>query len=850
MIAAPAPALRARVSLFVLTVALLVMVPVSAFAAGATFSAKAPRSSAAISPSRAAVSVSVYESHGVRGSSSYSMSVDGVKVRASIVYSRPGDYRRFRVTFKPSRAWRAGAHTVLVKVRDRRGNTSTTRWTFTVKASTVEAVTPLMAFAIASPSPTGSDLQPSYLGTATIVLDPPVGGRSFFCLDGGPVQAGTTVVVAPPAAGFVVYTLTYMLVDAAGNAGQPMSATFIVEAPALVAADTTAPTTVSDPEWASGAGIDLWLVASDDTPGPVTTYWRIAGADDFHEGTLVDLPAPTGYGYSTTMVEYWSVDSAGNEELPHHTESVIRFVQPPVVPDSAPPVTTSNAVGAYAGTATVAFSATDDSDDAVVTLWSLDGGPLGTGTTVVVAAPAEPEEAGYHTIVFWSVDAAGNEEAHKSVTFLVEYDAPIIIDPPSHTVTGSCISIPDCHPSDARSIHRLTGCLACHENGRPLTWECSSCHVEDPCLGTHDWMRPQTWSDAQMFYEGDATIRIWSMDRSPLPIAQVLGSGVAVTYVRLDGGDPVAYTDLSNYIVLNVEAPPAGAELHRIEFWSVDTSGNEEFPHNWAEFSVDAGRIVDPRQHLASGACVEGGCHQTDVSQIHTAQGCATCHEAGTAPTTVCSPCHSEGACPASRDLIPPQTWSDVKAAYIGEATIKIWSMDRSPFPIAQVLGSGVAATYVSVDGAAPVEHTSLGDYIIIKVPAPASGSVDHTIEFWSADEAGNVEAPHNVAAFKVEANPPVSIPGSGLVPDGVEGGFARLRIVPPIGVPSTAVYFRLDGGATRAGTVVLIPLPVSDSVSHSVSYWWADASGNVQAPRTQAITLTPDYTGEVPGPV
>lgn len=850
MVTTGAPAQRARSSCFVAVLMLLVMWPAAAFAAGATFSARAPKPAASLSPSRATVSVSVYESHGVRGSGNYSMSVDGVKVRASIVYARSGDYRRFRITFKPTKAWRAGKHAVVVRVRDRRGTRSTTRWSFMVKASTVDAVTPLMALSLGTQPPASScDLQPSYIGTATIVLNPPVGGRAFYRLDGGPVIEGTTIVVAPPATGFDVHNLTFILVDGAGNAGAPLSGTFIVEAPAR---DVTPPSTVSDPELAYELGVDLALTASDDFPGTITTYWRVAGSDQTNQGSRVVLPALTEFGSSITVVEYWSVDAAGNEES-HHTETVARFLAPPVSLDTVAPVTRSDARGAYAGTATITLTATDDSAAPVTTCWSLDGGPVQFGRVVVVPSPIEPEDAGEHTLEFWSVDAAGNQEAQTRVSFLVEYDRIIIIDPPSHTVFGSCISIPDCHPSDARQIHRITGCRACHGGPVPLSAKCLDCHVADPCVGTHDYMRPQTWSDAKPEYSEDATIRIWSMDRSPFPLAQVLGSGVAVTYVRIDGGSPTAYTDLANYIVLDIAAPTSGSDSHTLEFWSVDERGNEEFAHNYVDFEVHAPYppYDPPEHHLPATGCTATDCHPTHVIFVHYTTGCAACHAAGVESTSDCSACHTEADCAAMVDTMPPVTRSDAKSAYIGAATIHLWSMDRSPLPIAQVIGSGVAVTYVRVDGGAPTAYTALGQSITITVPAPATGSRQHTLEFWSVDLLGNVEVPHNVAMFTVEADAPISIPGSGLVPDGVSGGYARFRIVPPSGMwPQTSAFYRVDGGPVTAGTTLAIALPASGVVNHSVTYWWVDASGNAQPPCTQSITLTPDYTGGSAGPV
>lgn len=82
--------------------------------------------------------------------------------------------------------------------------------------------------------------------------------------------------------------------------------------------------------------------------------------------------------------------------------------------DTTPPVTTSDAVATYAGTATITLSPSDAGSGVAVTYYRINGGPQQTGTSVVIGAQ------GSYTLEFWSVDLAGNAEMpHNSVSFTV-----------------------------------------------------------------------------------------------------------------------------------------------------------------------------------------------------------------------------------------------------------------------------------------------------------------------------------------------------------------------------------------------------------------------------------------------
>ena len=182
------------------------------------------------------------------------------------------------------------------------------------------------------------------------------------------------------------------------------------------------------------------------------------------------------------------------------------------------------------------------------------------------------------------------------------------------------------------------------------------------------------------------------------------GSGVAATKYRVDGGPEQTGTTVT------LRVGPYGSVVpHSVEFWSVDASGNEETPHNTVDFTV-------------AGA----------------------------------------------PDSTAPSTGSDVKASYVGPATIQLTPTDTG--------GSGVATTYYRLDGATQQAGTT------ISVPAPSSGSEPHTIEFWSVDVAGNIELPHKTASFTVAANAPVGTGTITLMWNAPDGAWAEYWIYDGLG--------------------------------------------------------------------
>lgn len=199
------------------------------------------------------------------------------------------------------------------------------------------------------------------------------------------------------------------------------------------------------------------------------------------------------------------------------------------MPDTTPPVTTSNAAsgGVYLGATTFALSVNDPGGTGVEsTLWQLDStsGAWSQGTSVPVPAPAAGTTKS-HTLYWYSRDYAGNQEAVKSVSFSVEA---------LQTVTTS--------------LTRSTGVTAySDEDTNDTAWASYTIKLDGATIGTKPASAATTW---------------------PAPLRNLTGAGVIEIVV--DAG----FTDRPNWIP-DSEVPatftlalPAKAKRLEKVYWS------------------------------------------------------------------------------------------------------------------------------------------------------------------------------------------------------------------------------------------------------------------------------------------
>jgi hypothetical protein len=178
--------------------------------------------------------------------------------------------------------------------------------------------------------------------------------------------------------------------------------------------DLTAPKTVATLEGTTSSN-DIYtgparvtLTATDNLSGVQSTFYRINGGEIQIYAAPFEVAAD-----GTHTVEFWSVDRAGNIEDKQMLEVAV---------DTAAPVTTAEIDGpeGHSGWFTGAVTVTLSSDTVGAAIYT----KLGDGEARLYQAPLQILNDGRHTLLFWSIDRAGNREAAQTVSLNIDSQAP------------------------------------------------------------------------------------------------------------------------------------------------------------------------------------------------------------------------------------------------------------------------------------------------------------------------------------------------------------------------------------------------------------------------------------------
>ena len=164
---------------------------------------------------------------------------------------------------------------------------------------------------------------------------------------------------------------------------------------------------------------------------------------------------------------------------------------------------------------------------------------------------------------------------------------------------------------------------------------------------------------------------------------------------------------------------------------------------------------------------------------------------------------------------------------------------------------SGVASTFYSIDGGSAQTYTTA-----------FSVSTDgvHTVEFWSADVAGNTET-HQVRIVKIDTTAPLTQASA----SGTAGTNNWYRSAVQVSLSSSDnvsgvqnSYYRIDGGAVQTYSG---PFNLGAAGQHMIDYWSVDNASNTEVTHSLVVkidtsaplvtaTANPETAGKSPRPV
>ncbi len=560
-----------------------------------------------------------------------------------------------------------------------------------------------------------SDLQPAYFGTAVINIwatDSRAIKALYYRLDNGPIQtlSGGQLVIAPPESGVQSYTLEYWARDWTGNTETPHKLGSFT-----VTKDTVPPVTTSDAKSIYGGTATIQLSATDNATsfGVAATYYQFDGGEIF-TGTTAVMPEPAS-GSEEHILSFWSVDHVGNVEAKNHvTFTIIKDeVAPSTTSDLQPPPHYYSRAnlrsGSYLDITLTAVDPEPASGVAGIQLsssnswmkYESDNEADWNGSAWEIAVYFIGD--GYFPISYAARDRSGNVEAAKTTTIAV------------------------------------------------------------------DRVYPDTESDAVPEYSGTATIFLTATDNF---------SGVDTIYYQIDSGPEQVYNPATGVVI---DPPASGSAAYRIFYWAVDVAGNIEsrysnhaYDTNRAEITIwETGTDIAPP---TGSVTINGGDVWTNSTAVTLTldasdadgtltdmqfsndgitwsgwESYATSKEwtlttgAGTKTVYVqyrdavghISASYSDSI---GYENIAPTTTIDTVAGstYLSDdfSGIKTFTLSAS-----DIGGSGVADTWWQLDGTAGAWTNGTS----VEVPAPESGTTDHTIYWYSVDEAGNQETQKSV---------------------------------------------------------------------------------------------------------
>jgi hypothetical protein len=239
----------------------------------------------------------------------------------------------------------------------------------------------------------------------------------------------------------------------------------------------------------------------------------------------------------------------------------------------------------------------------------------------------------------------------------------------------------------------------------------------------------------------------------------------------------------------------------------------------------------DSLQNNWNGTCQQGGCHTTyhdDAIKAHLPfedisdqnNDCLKCHQSYsdfTVPQNNCLNCHAT----YTSDTTPPETFTDAQSIYEGGAKFRFQIMDNGKV--------GIGTTFYKLDN----DSVTAGSGITLNSPGR------HTVEFWSVDQAGNVESPTKTVSFQIfsDTTPPITTSNANAGGTYFQGALITLTATDnsPTGVKYT--YYKVNDGPTQTGQYVSIPA-LQGTFNYKLTFWSEDFGYNFESENTVNFTV------------
>ncbi len=682
--------------------------------------------------------------------------------------------------------------------------------------------------------------------------------NSYYAVDGGlqQIYSGPFTISTTG-----THTILYWSKDVANNVEAQNSI--------LVKVDMGSPSTTANVNGSSSNGwyqppAQVTLTATDSASGVSGTFYTVDGGASQSYASPFNISAD-----GIHSITYWSVDAVGNSEPQQSLTVQVDGTAPATV------ISTSGTAGNngwYISEAQVTLSATDNQSGIGNTFYKLDDGPEQT-----YSAPFNISNSNYHTIIYWSVDRAGNTESQRSMLIKVDSVAPSTtaqvsssmwwdvwyLSPAQVYLNGSdsASGVANIYYTiDGGAIQTTTGTINISTGGVHVVnyWSvdrAGNTEAQKSVTVRVDSAAPTTQittggTGANGWYRGPVQVALSASDPE---------SGVGFTMYRVDGGQTQIYGGPFTI---------TGEGQHEVLYYSNDKLSHFEAQQS-ATIRIDS--TLPAAQSSVSGIVGGNGYYKGPVQFTITASDsrsgvASTFYRINGGPTQVyvapftisvdgnysvdfwcvdvAGNVSGGGTSSFKIDISAPLT----QATGSGTAGTNGWYRSAVLVSLAAADNlSGVQTTYYKVDGGTTRTYTAAFS---------VSGNGSHTVNFWSVDKATNTETTRSLAV-NIDSNTPsvtanvspssvnkssnpVTITVSGKATDTVSGvaitGGATFSVVDEYGVAQPSGPITLQSNGNYSFT---LSLPATKNTGDNYHLYTITVVGTDRAGNTSSASDT-----------